>query len=154
MLNLKKYVETTCKKALQSILLCLLALVTNGPSRPNADTNRDHVKRGFLWALHFYVLEDLDYKPGPVSWCRNYYWNGSWILFNWACTFFMWLQLKPNCCIAQFLQYEFSIGLEIPLEVFFQPNRKVVSNDIIVNYIENMWCFYNWLFKKSICCYF
>jgi hypothetical protein len=39
--------------------------------------------------------------------------------------------------IAQFLQYEFSIGLEIPLEVFFQPNRKVVSNDI-VNYIENM----------------
>jgi len=23
-----------------------------------------------------------------------------------------------------------------------------------VNYIENMWCFYNWLFKKSICYYF
>ena len=50
-------------------------------------------------------------------------------------------------------KYEFSIGLEILFEVFFQPNRKVVSNDI-VNYIENMWCFYNWLFKKSICYYF
>lgn len=42
------------------------------------------------------------------------------------------LQLEQNSCIVQSLQY----GLEFLLEVFFQTNSKVVSED--TNCMENM----------------
>jgi len=64
------------KRRCAQILPCFLPVITKSTSNPNANTNKDHVKRRYVWGCHFCLLANLQNVQNNCKFTRNAFSDG------------------------------------------------------------------------------